>query len=443
MSVTLDQRWLGELFEWLRIPSISADPVRTPDVRAAGEWVCEYVREAGGGCELIETDAQPLAIGEIRASRDAAQAPVVLLYGHFDVQPPGALESWESPPFEPEVRGDWIYGRGVVDDKGNSYLLLKAVRMLAEEGTLPVNVRVAFDGEEEIGGSSIVEFLAQDRRGADVCLSFDSSFPEIDVPAFEFGTRGLAYFHVRVRTGSSDLHSGVFGGAALNALHALMRILTAVVDVPRALRVGVVDPTDEELRDWRQLRPGAAILAEEGAQAVDPRAAAEFYERTFAEPAVDVHGVAGGEAMLQKTVLPVDAVANVSIRIAPGQDVDQVAQAFEGLLRGAAPDGAVVEIERWASTPAGLLSRDTEAVGLALDAFERSVGRRPVLIRTGGTMPIIPMLEKKSIPTILSGFGVPGSNIHAPNERLLARYLPIGVDSARRTLLAFGDLPRR
>jgi acetylornithine deacetylase/succinyl-diaminopimelate desuccinylase-like protein len=435
-----EQAWFDELYGWLSIPSISADPAHAADVRAAGEWVCDYVGAAGGVCALVETSAQPLVVGEIAASEDADRAPTVLLYGHFDVQPPGPPEAWHSPPFEPEVRGDWIYGRGVVDDKGNSYLLLKAARMLAEQGALPVNLRIVFDGEEEIGGNSVVSYLEADERGADACVIFDSSFPELNTPAFEFGTRGLIYFHVRLRTGEGDLHSGVFGGAALNAIHALMRALDAVVLLPDELREGIAVPTDEERAGWRELRPGAEILTEEGARPMDTQAAAAFYERTFASPAVDVHGISGGEPFLQKTVLPVEAEANVSIRIAAGQNVDQVARTFERLLREAAPAGADLDVELLTASPAGLVAANSPAIELARDAFERTVGRRPLLIRTGGTMPIIPALAGRGIPTILSGFGVPGSNMHAPNERLPLRYLAVGVAAARETLVALQHL---
>jgi acetylornithine deacetylase/succinyl-diaminopimelate desuccinylase-like protein len=171
------QAWLDELYEWLRIPSVSADPAHADDVRAAGQWVCDFVRAAGGAAELVETSAQPLAVGEIPASADPDARATVLLYGHFDVQPPAPLERWASPPFEPEMRDGYLYARGAVDDKGNAFLLLKAARLLAEEGTLPVNVRVVFDGEEEIGGHSVVDFLAADERGADACLIFDSAMP--------------------------------------------------------------------------------------------------------------------------------------------------------------------------------------------------------------------------------------------------------------------------
>ena len=433
--------WLDELFEFLRIPSVSADPAHSADVRRAGEWVCEFVRRAGGEADLVVTGGQPLAVGEIRASDRTVEAPTVLFYGHFDVQPPAPLEAWDSPPFEPTVRDGWIYARGAADDKGNLYLLLKAAALLAREGRLPVDVRVACDGEEETGGDSIVRFLAADERGADACVIFDGPMPKMDVPAFEVATRGLVYYHVRVRTGERDLHSGLYGGAAQNAVHALIRALSAVVAEPDELRRGIVPPTDEELAAWRELEPGAAVLADQGARPKDPLAAEDFYLRTFAGMAVDVNGIEGGEARLQKTVLPVEAQANVSIRLAPGQDVDEIAATFERLLRDAAPVGADVELERWASGPAGLVPADSPAVKLAQDAFERALGRRPLLLRSGGTLPIVPALAEKGIPTILSGFDVPEGNIHSPNERLLARYLPLGVSAAREMLLAFADLP--
>jgi acetylornithine deacetylase/succinyl-diaminopimelate desuccinylase-like protein len=443
VSEQLDPAWLEELSEWLRIPSVSADPAHAGDVREAGEWLCEFARGAGGEAELVETDAQPLAVGEIRASSGAEDAPTVLVYGHFDVQPPAPLDLWESAPFEPEIRDGYLYCRGAVDDKGNSYLVLKAARVLAEEGALPVNVRIAFDGEEEIGGHSIVDFLAADERGADACVIFDSMMPREDTPAFDLGVRGLAYFHVRLRSGERDLHSGMFGGAAMNAVHALAETLRAVVAVPEELRAGVTEPTEDELASWAELDPGAAVLAAAGATPKDADAADDFYLRTLARPAVDVNGIVGGEPDLVKTVLPVFAEANVSIRIAPGQDEQQVAEAFERILREAAPEEAELEIERRSASPPGLIAPDAPAIRLAQDAFERVLGRRPLLLRSGGSIPLVPALAEKGIPTVLSGFALPDANIHSPNERLLVRYAPLGVAAARETLLAFAELPRR
>jgi acetylornithine deacetylase/succinyl-diaminopimelate desuccinylase-like protein len=432
--------WLDELSEWLRIPSVSADPAQADDVRRAGEWLCDFVRKAGGDAELVATATQPLVVGDLRASSGADAAPTVLLYGHFDVQPPEPLELWDSPPFEPVVRDGYLYARGAADDKGQAYLLLKAATTLAEEGALPVNVRIAFDGEEEVGGHSIVDFLGVDERGAEACLIFDSAMPREDVPAFDLGTRGLLYFHVRVRTGAADLHSGVFGGAALNGIHALMEALAPAVAVPPELRAGVVAPADAEVASWDELDPGGDVLADAGARPMDEGAAAEFYRRTLAGPSVEVNGIVGGEPLLQKTVLPIAAEANVSIRLAPGQDTEEITAAFERLVREAAPEGAEVEIERWSAAPAGLIPPDAPPVRLAQDAFERVLGRRPLLLRSGGTLPIVPALADKGVPTILSGFAIPGAGIHSPNERLLVRYIPLGVAAARETLLEFAAL---
>jgi acetylornithine deacetylase/succinyl-diaminopimelate desuccinylase-like protein len=436
--------WFDELAEFLRIPSISADPAHAADVMRAGEWVCSFIRAAGGECELVDWHGQPLAIGEIRASENAADAPTVLCYGHFDVQPPDPLELWESPPFEPEVRGDYLYARGAVDDKGQLYMLLAAARELARAGDLPVNVRFCCDGEEETGGHSIVEFLETDERGADAAIIFDSGMIRRDVPAFNLATRGVVYFHVTLRTGERDLHSGVFGGAALNAAHALIKTLDALIahdgTLAESLRKGTAPPTDGELADWAQLPSGADELGELGARPKDERAAEEFYLRTFAEPAIDVNGIASGSPHLQKTVLPVEAVANVSIRLAPGQNVDEITQEVERILRDAAPPGADITVELWSAAAPGLVPPDAKAIQLGLDAFERALGRRPALIRTGGTLPIVPALTDKGIQTVITGFGLPDSQIHSPNERLVAEYVPKGIAAARELFLAFKNL---
>jgi acetylornithine deacetylase/succinyl-diaminopimelate desuccinylase-like protein len=436
--------WFDELAEFLRIPSISADPAHKADVLRAGEWVCERIREAGGECEIVDWHGQPLAIGEIRASVDPENAPTVLCYGHFDVQPPDPLELWESDPFEPEIRGDYLYARGTVDDKGQLYMLLAAARELALAGTLPVNVRFTCDGEEETGGHSIVEYLEQDERGADAAVIFDSGMIERDVPAFNVATRGVIYWHVTLRTGDRDLHSGMYGGAALNAAHAMIKMLNGLVShdgtLVDELRVGRAEPTAEELAGWQALPPGSSELSDQGARPKDARASEDFYLRTFAEPAIDVNGISTGSAQLQKTVLPVEAIANVSMRLAPGQKIDDVAPVVERLLRESAPEGAELEIELWSAAPPGLVPPDAKAIQLGLDAFEKVLGVRPALIRSGGTLPIVPALADRGIPTVITGFGLPDSQIHSPNERLVAEYVPLGTAAARELLLAFRDL---
>jgi acetylornithine deacetylase/succinyl-diaminopimelate desuccinylase-like protein len=443
-EASLDAAWLEELSELLRIESISADPERKEEVRRAAEWVRDFVRNAGGDAELVETETFPLVVGEVRASGGGA-APTVLVYGHFDVQPPAPLEAWESPPFEPSVRDGWLYARGAADDKGQLYTLLKATELLAAAGELPVNVRVVCDGEEETGGHKVVEFIESDERGADAAVIFDSAMLRRGAPVFHVATRGLVYFHVTVRTGERDLHSGVFGGAALSASHALMQTLRGVLPgesglVPEELRAGVVPPTQEELAAWKELDAGSQVLAEGGARPADARAAEDFYLRTWAEPAVDVNGISGGEPHLQKTVLPVSAEANVSIRLAPGQDPDQIAPVFERLLREAVPEGADMKVERWSSARAGLIPPEAAAIQLGLDAFERVIGARPLLIRVGGSLPIVPALADKGIPTVLTGFDLPEGNIHSPNERLLVEHIPLAVDAARELYRAFAGL---
>jgi acetylornithine deacetylase/succinyl-diaminopimelate desuccinylase-like protein len=426
--------WQDELAEFIRIPSVSADPAHADDVRRAGEWVCEFVRAAGGSAELAPVGERFLALGELRASSGAADAPTVLVYGHFDVQPPAPLELWESDPFELALRDGWAYGRGIADDKGQLYLLLRAAAELAREGALPVNVRFACDGEEEIGGHTIVDFLAADDGPADACVIFDAGFLRPGLPAFCLATRGLVVLEIAVKTGERDLHSGMYGGAALNATHVLVDALAAVFPrdgrLPEPLRQGIVPPTEEELAGWRELPPGGDELAGQGARPLDARAAEEFYLRTLAEPALDVNGILGGKPGVRNTALSVRASAELSIRLAPGQDVDTIGGAAERMLREALPEGAELDV-RFDGVPAGLIQADEPAVQLGLDAFERAVGVRPLLIRSGGTLPIMPALAERGTPTVLTGFSLPESNIHSPNERLPAEHFPLGVAAAR------------
>jgi acetylornithine deacetylase/succinyl-diaminopimelate desuccinylase-like protein len=440
----VEQAWFDELSEFISIQSVSADSERAAEVQRAGEWVCDFVRGAGGEAELRDWGGHPLALGEIPASTGDGDRPTVILYGHFDVQPPAPLELWESDPFEATVRDGRLYGRGAADDKGQLYMLLKAAKELSTRDALPINLRICCDGEEETGGHSIVDFLAADARGGDACVIFDTAMLKRDVPLFNLSTRGLIYFHVRVKTGSRDLHSGVFGGAALNAVHALVQALDAVLPkdgrLPEPLRAGIAPPTDEELAAWAELTPGAEELAGQGARGMDPQAAEDFYLRTFAEPSLDVNGIEGGSPLLQKTVLPVEAHANLSIRLAPGQDPEQIAPEVERLLREAAPEGSELEVARLSSAPPGLVDPESPVVQLGLDAFERTVGTRPLLVRSGGTLPIVPALADKGIPTILTGFALPDSNIHSPNENLLAEYVPLGVSAAAELYKEFGKL---
>jgi len=258
----MDETWHDELAEFIAIPSVSADPAHREDVKRAGEWVCDFIRGMGGTAELTPFGERELALGEIPASTDPDNAPTVLCYGHFDVQPPAPLELWETDPFVLTIRDEWAYGRGVTDDKGQVYILLKAAQRLVEADALPVNLRFACDGEEEVGGDTIVQYLGNDDRGANAAVIFDGGMLRVDMPAFDLATRGLIAFDVEVKTGERDLHSGMYGGAALNAVHVLMRCFGAVLAgpdglLPAPLREGIAAPTADELASWQALPPGA------------------------------------------------------------------------------------------------------------------------------------------------------------------------------------------
>jgi acetylornithine deacetylase/succinyl-diaminopimelate desuccinylase-like protein len=437
--------YVAELSDWLRIPSVSADPVHAADVRRAGAWVCEYLRAAGGEASLLDTDVHPLAVGELQASSAPERAPTVLLYGHFDVQPPAPVELWDSPPFEPTRTADHVVARGAVDDKGGLYMLLRAAAELARTGELPVNVRVVADGEEEIAGPSVVDWVADDERRADACLVFDTGMARPDEPAFVIGTRGALAYELKVRTAQRDLHSGI-GNTVLNAVHVTMDMLGAVLPrngrLPEPLRVGVGSPTEAERASWKRLKSGDEWLAELGALPHDGQALEEFHHRTSFEPSLDVNGIVAGKPGLVNTTVPATAQANFVFRVAPGQDVEAFAAEVERLLRQAAPAGTEVELVRQAMAAPGATRADEPAVRLAADAFERVLGARPLYVRVGGTLPILSALAARRIPAIVTGFGLPDSNAHAPNERLRLDYLPLGIEAARETLTAFAELRR-
>ncbi len=437
----------SQLAELIAIPSVSADAAHAGDVVVAADWVAARIRAAGGDAVAAPWNGgRPLVIGEIRASERPESSPTVLCYAHFDVQPPDPLELWESPPFELTARDGRLYARGVADDKGNLFVLVEAARQLVEAGELPVNVRFAFDGEEEVGGDSIVEWVEQDERGADAALILDGAMARRGQPTFYVGVRGMLYLHLRVRTGTTDMHSGMFGAAALNASHALMTALAAVLPradghLPAELRAGATPPTEEELEAWAQLPQGAEQLEHYGAVPIAPGATDEFYVRTFADTSLDVNGFASGSPDLIKTVLPVEARANVSIRLAPGQEPGQIRAVFEQLVRDALPSGAELEIELRNSAHPAVTRTDAPAIQLAASAFERVIGARPLFVRSGGTLPIYAGLVARGYPTFATGFGVESEcNVHAPNENVPEDALAIGVETMREVYRGLGEL---
>jgi acetylornithine deacetylase/succinyl-diaminopimelate desuccinylase-like protein len=368
-----------------------------------------------------------------------------MIYGHFDVQPPAPLELWESPPFELQERDGWYYARGIADDKGQLYTLLKAAQVLRDQNALPVNLRVACDGEEEIGGHSIVDFIRDDERGADACIIFDGGMTRPEQPEFMLATRGLVGFHLKVRTGERDMHSGYYGGAALNAIHVLIRGLSAVIAkdglLPDQLRIGRAPLSQIEVDSAKTLPPGWQMIDEAGATPLDANAGDDFYDRTWAEPSLDVNGIRGGKPEFVNTTLIVEAEARFSIRLAPGQDPDTIAAAVERLILATVPEGAQVELIRENSAPPGVFSPDARAIQLGLEAFKKALGTKPLLVRVGGTLPIYPALAEKGIPTIGTGFALPESNVHSPNERLRVQDVDRAVAAASelyRSLAALG-----
>jgi acetylornithine deacetylase/succinyl-diaminopimelate desuccinylase-like protein len=435
----VEQAWLDELREFIAIPSVSADPAHQDDLRRAGEWVRDFIKRIGGEAELVPYGERDLVVGDIPASNGGGGAPTVLLYGHFDVQPPAPLDLWESPPFELAERDGWFYARGIADDKGQLYTLLKAAELLHRDGGLPVNLRIVCDGEEEIGGHSIVDFLREDERGADACIIFDGGMTRPEQPEFALATRGLIGFHLTVRTGARDMHSGYYGGAALNAIHALVQSLAAILArdglLPEPLRAGRTPLSEAELASLDSLPSGAVLLEEAGAVPLDGKAAEDFYVRTWAEPSADVNGIFGGKPEFVNTTLVVEAHARFTIRLAPGQDPDSIAAATERLLRDAAPEGAELELELENAAAPGVFSPDAPAIQLGLEAFERALGVKPLLVRVGGTLPIFPALAEKGIPTIGTGFALRESNVHSPNERLR-------VEDIDRAIAAASELYR-
>ena len=437
MDESLPPGWLDELRELLAIPSVSADPAHARDVARAAEWVAERVRALGGAAELREDGR--LVVGEIAGPPGA---PTVLAYGHYDVQPPAPLELWESDPFSAEVRGEWLYARGVADDKGQLWMQLKAIEELLAEGPPPVTFRIVCDGEEETGGDAILRFLESDDGPVDACVVLDGWMKTRNTPEFVVATRGLVALDVEVRTGERDLHSGHYGGTALNAIHALAQALTALFPrdgrLPEPLRAGVTAPTAEEVAGWRDLPPGTEELKRVGAPPLDERAAEEFYERVFVEPSVDVTGILGGKPGMRNTTLVSRASAGITIRVAPGQDPEVLATAAEELLQTALPAGATLEILARDLTPPAVLPRDTEVLALARDAFEGVFGRRPLIVRVGGTLPITAALAARGIPTVMAGLALPDSHTHSPNERMLLETFPLGVAAARETYRAIG-----
>ncbi len=433
---------LDDLLDWLRIPSVSTGGGDPADLERAAQWAADRVLAAGGEAELVRYEGgNPLVVGELRAARD--DAPTVLVYGHYDVQGAGDVALWASPPFEPEIRDGRLFARGAADDKGNFLPLLHAACAMARSGELPVNVRVLVEGEEEAGGASVSRWLLEDERGADAAIVYDSGMVGPDLPAITIGLRGVVLMTFEVRAAERDLHSGLFGGSALNALHAVHRALAEVVPagpeyrVREELRAGIAPVSDAERASWARLPSGAEGLAAAGARPAYARAGEEFVERNGAETAVDVNEIVAGDA---RTVIPAAARCTVSIRLAPGQDADAMAAELERLLRAGLPEGAELTVISSHTARPALFPPDEPAIRIAGEALERACGVAPAFTRSGGSIPIVADLAAKGIPTIVTGFVLPDDPFHAPNESFSLRGLELGERSARELLTGLAAL---
>jgi acetylornithine deacetylase/succinyl-diaminopimelate desuccinylase-like protein len=442
-NTVLTKAQVAELSELLCIPSISADPSHAGDVRAAAGWLLALFRRGGATAEIVERAGRPIVDALVRAS-SAGSAPLVLCYGHFDVQSPAPLELWDSEPFSPDLRDGWLYARGVADDKGQLWALARAALDLAQAGELPVDVRFLLDGEEEVGGTSIVDYLEETAGAERACLIFDTAMLDDETPVLTIATRGTLYLHVEVRTGERDLHSGAYGGAALNALHVLVDVLSRVLArngrLPELLQAGVAQPPAAELAAWQRLPGGDDQLADQGAVPADAEAGREFYLRTWGLPSLDVNGIEGGSPVLQRTIVTSAARANLSMRLATGQTVEEVLPLLQEELTRDLPPGARVEVQPIASCDPGHTPADERTIQLAGEAIERATGRRPLVLRSGGSLPIMPLLERLGIPAVVTGFDVPSGNVHAPNERMRIANLGLAVASARELFRAFAAL---
>lgn len=424
---------LSELIEWLRIPSISSGGGDPADLQRAAEWGRDKIRSAGGEAEVLATELNPLVVGELHAAKP--DAPTVMIYGHYDVQSADPLDAWESPPFEPEVRNGRLYGRGTADDKGNFYPLLYVACELAGNNELPVNVRVLLDGEEEVGGDSATKWVLADARGADAAVIFDAEMLDEKTPAICLGVRGIIAAKLHVKTARVDMHSGLYGGSVLNALHVIHQMLAQVMPGPDGLlrdelRKGVVPPAAEEIESWKQLPDPAALFEEAGGRPIHPGSAATYYAQNWADASLDVAGIDGGDAHQLRTIVPAEAWAHFNVRLAPTQDFNEMRAVVEELLMSAAPPNADVEFSAHGENGAVFDANDP-AVMLSAEAMGEACGKEPALIRSGGSIAALAGFARRSIPAVLTGFTLTEDALHAPNESYRLESLELGERSAR------------
>jgi acetylornithine deacetylase/succinyl-diaminopimelate desuccinylase-like protein len=423
-----ESRLLDELTEFLRIPSVSTLPEHKDDVTRAAQFVAESLKRAGlENVEVILTGKHPLVYADWL---HASGKPTVLCYGHYDVQPPDPLELWKSPPFEPSIRDGNIYARGACDDKGQMYMHIKAVEALraVHRGKLPVNVKFLIEGEEEVGGESISKYVPKhrERLKADVALISDTELFADGVPTLCIGLRGLVYLEVQATGPVRDLHSGMYGGAAPNAVYGLIELLSKAKDADGRIQISgiyddVVPPDPAEIESWDHLPfSEEQFLKEEvGSTELTGEPEHSVLARVWARPTFEVHGIAGGfTAAGAKTVIPAKATAKVSMRLVAKQDPQRVLTAFKRWVNENTPKGIHTEVRVLSAGPAISVNPNHPAIQIAAKAFSEMLGKPTVFIRSGGSIPIVgEFAAHLGIPTILMGFGLPDDGLHSPNEK--------------------------
>lgn len=441
-------RLLDELKTFLRIPSISTLPEHKGDVARAAQFVADSMKAAGlENIEIIQTGKHPLVYADWL---HAPGKPTVLCYGHYDVQPPDPLELWDTPPFEPSERNGNLYARGACDDKGQMYMHIKAVEALfAAHGTLPVNVKFIVEGEEEVGGESIAQYVPKNREKlkADVALVSDTELFADGIPTLCVGLRGLMYFEVEAQGPARDLHSGMYGGAAPNAVYGLIELLAQAKDADGRIQIpGIYDdvaaPAEAEVESWKRLpfSEEEFLKNEVGSTELTGEPDQSVFARTWARPTFEVHGIAGGfTGAGAKTVIPAKATAKVSIRLVPNQNPDKVLKAFKNWVKSKTPKGIRTEVRVLSAGPAIIVNPDHPAIHVAAEAFSEMLHAPTVFIRSGGSIPIVgDFAENLGIPTILMGFGLPDDGLHSPNEKYRISNYYTGIMTIAHFLEKYG-----
>jgi len=418
------QRFLDELLDFLRIPSISADTKYKDDVLRAATWLSTELKRIGmDGVEIFPTKGHPIVYGEKKAGD---HLPTILVYGHYDVQPPDPLNLWTSPPFEPVIKDDKIYARGSCDDKGQVYMHVKALEAMMATGELACNVKVMFEGEEEVGSVNLGQFLEsnKERLAADVILVSDTSIIANDVPSITTGLRGLSYVEVEVTGPNKDLHSGVYGGAVANPVNILCSMIAGMHDENRHITIpGFYDDVDEVSMEERKQMNMAPFSEDEykkalGVGAVLGEKGFTTLERTSIRPTLDVNGIWGGYiGEGAKTVLPGKAFAKISMRLVPHQDPDKMTELFTSYFTRMAPPSVQVKVTPHHGGKPAVTPTDTIEYQAASKAMLKSFGKAPLPQRSGGSIPIVALFESiLGIKTVLLGFGLDSDDIHSPNE---------------------------